>query len=129
MFWTKSTPLQTFHFQVARLRHYVAITCCTLLHQVARVEGKNSFRERRDILLSERDPQRFFFIMLLQFQSKMCYPPAGDIIFSLTKLIFYGGRGGIWEPGAGSWGQIIQTPIWRNSRTYSLWLLFSKILY
>ena len=32
----------------------------------------------------------------------MCYPPSGYIIFSLRKLIFYGGRG----PGSGceDWG-------------------------
>ena len=41
---TKSTLLQTFRFQVARLQVYVAITCYTLLHQATRAEGKNSLR-------------------------------------------------------------------------------------
>ena len=39
-----------FGFQV-----YVAITYYKLLHQATRAEGKNSSRESRDILVSERD--------------------------------------------------------------------------
>ena len=41
-------------------RSYVTITCYTLLHQVTRGEGKNSLREPKDILVSDRDPQRYF---------------------------------------------------------------------
>ena len=45
----------------------VAITCYAPLHQATRAEVKNSLRECRDIIVSQRDPQRFFFIMLPQF--------------------------------------------------------------
>ena len=62
MFWAKSTLLQTFCFEVARLQVYVAITCYILLHQATSIEGKNTFRQRGDILVSEHDPQRFFFL-------------------------------------------------------------------
>ena len=41
-------------------RRYVTITCYTLLHQVTRGEGKNSLTEPKDILVSDRDPQRLF---------------------------------------------------------------------
>ena len=34
------------------------------LHQAARGEGKNSIRKRRDILVSDRDQQRFFIIII-----------------------------------------------------------------
>ena len=43
---------------------HLAISCYTLLHQAARGEGKNSFRKRRDILVSDRDEQRFFIIII-----------------------------------------------------------------
>ena len=41
-----------------------AISCYTLLHQATRGEGKNSLKKRRDIFVFDRDPQRFFFIIL-----------------------------------------------------------------
>ena len=41
-----------------------AISCYTLLHQASRGKGRNSLRKRRDILVSTRDLQRFFFIIL-----------------------------------------------------------------
>ena len=41
---------------------HLAISCYTLLRQVARGEGKNSLRKLRDILVSDRDQQRFFII-------------------------------------------------------------------
>ena len=47
--------------QVSKLQY---ISCYTLLHQATMDEGKNSLRERRDILVSDRDQQRFFFIIL-----------------------------------------------------------------
>ena len=53
-----------FCLQVAKLQIYVAIICYTLLHQATRGERKNGLRERRDIFLSDRDPQRFFCIIL-----------------------------------------------------------------
>ena len=34
------------------------------MHQAARSERKNNLSERRDILVSDRDPQQFFFIIL-----------------------------------------------------------------
>ena len=43
---------------------HLAISCYTLLRQVARGEGKNSLRKRRDILVSDRDQQRFFIIII-----------------------------------------------------------------
>ena len=43
---------------------HLAISCYTLLHQAARSEGKNSFRKRRDILVSDRDQQQFFIIIM-----------------------------------------------------------------
>ena len=42
-----------------------AISCYTLLHQAARGEGKSSLRKRRDILVSDRDEQRFFIIIII----------------------------------------------------------------
>ena len=42
----------------------LAISCYTLLHQAARGEGKISLRKRRDILVSDRDQQRFFIIII-----------------------------------------------------------------
>ena len=36
----------------------------TLLHQASRGEGNNSLRQRRDALVSDRDRQRFCFIIL-----------------------------------------------------------------
>ena len=42
----------------------LAISCYTLLHQAQRGEGKNSLRKRRDILVSDRDQQRFFIIII-----------------------------------------------------------------
>ena len=44
-----------------------AISCYTLLRQDSRSEGNNSLRKRRDILVSDRDLQRFFFIILPYF--------------------------------------------------------------
>ena len=61
---------------------YVTITCYTLLHQTTRGEGKNSLRGRRDIFVSDRDPQGIF-----------CLNPSSYIIFSLRKLKLYWGRG------------------------------------
>ena len=43
---------------------HLAISCYTLLRQAARGEGKNSLRKRRDILVSDRDQQRFFIIII-----------------------------------------------------------------
>ena len=43
---------------------HLAISCYTLLHQAARSEGKNSFRKRRDILVSDRDQEQFFIIII-----------------------------------------------------------------
>ena len=62
--WAKSTLLQTFCFEKAKLLVYVTITCYRLLHQTTRGEGKKSLRERRDIIVSDQNPQRFFFIVL-----------------------------------------------------------------
>ena len=42
----------------------LAISCYTLLHQAARDEGKNSLRKRRDILVFDRNQQRFFIIII-----------------------------------------------------------------
>ena len=42
---------------------HLAISCCTLLHQTARYEG-NSLGKRRDILVSDRDQQWFFIIIV-----------------------------------------------------------------
>ena len=41
----------------------LAISCYTLLHQAARDEGKNSLRKRKDILVFDRNQQRFFIII------------------------------------------------------------------
>ena len=43
---------------------HLAISCYILLHQAPRSEGKNSSRKRRDILVSDRDQQRFFIIII-----------------------------------------------------------------
>ena len=43
---------------------HLAISCYTLLHQAARGEGKNSLRKRRNILISDRDQQWFFMIIV-----------------------------------------------------------------
>ena len=44
------------------------------------------------------------------------YPPTGYIMFSLKKLIFYGGRGsGDWGPGSGYEGRITETPLFYNT--------------
>ena len=40
------------------------ISFCTLLHQATRGDVKNSLRKRRDIFVSDRDLQVFFFIIL-----------------------------------------------------------------
>ena len=76
---------------------YPATHYCTRLQGK---EGKNSIRKRRDILVSDRD-QRFFIIKISSFQSMMCYPSTGYIMFSLQRLKFYGGR-------------ITQTPIFKK---------------
>ena len=41
-----------------------AISCYTLLHQAARGEGKNSLRKHKDILVFDRDQQRFSIILI-----------------------------------------------------------------
>ena len=46
---------------------HLAISCYTLQYQAARGEGKNSWRKCRDILVSDRDQQRFFIIIKTQF--------------------------------------------------------------
>ena len=43
---------------------HLAISCYILLHQAARGEGKNSLRKLRDILVSDRDRQRFFIVII-----------------------------------------------------------------
>ena len=43
---------------------HLAISCYTLLYQAARGEGKKSLRKRRDILVSDRDQQWFFIIII-----------------------------------------------------------------
>ena len=43
---------------------HLVISCYTLLHQAARGEGKNSLRKGKDILVSDRDQQRFFIITI-----------------------------------------------------------------
>ena len=53
--------------KVARLQVYFPITHYTLLHQATRGERRNSLRERRDILVSVCDSQRFFYIILINF--------------------------------------------------------------
>ena len=42
---------------------HLAISCYTLQYQAARGEGKNSWRKRTGILVSDRDQQRFFIII------------------------------------------------------------------
>ena len=41
------------------------ISCYTLLHQAARGEKKNSLRKCRDILVSDRDQQPYFIIIII----------------------------------------------------------------
>ena len=48
---------------VARLQVYVAITCYKLPHEATWGEEKNSLMECKDILVSDRDVQRFFSII------------------------------------------------------------------
>ena len=102
MFWAKSTLLQTFCFEVARLQVYVAITCYMLLHQTTRIEWKNTFRQRGDILVSEHDPQRFFFIfntLILIYgvlsSFRLCYIQFKEIEISWKPRTAYEGRGRI----------------------------------
>ena len=45
-------------------KKHQAIFCYTLLHQSSRGERKNSLRKRRDISVSDRELQRFFFTKL-----------------------------------------------------------------
>ena len=49
----------TFFCTKDHITHQV-ISCYRLLHQAARVEGKNSLRKRRDILVSDRYQQQLF---------------------------------------------------------------------
>ena len=46
---------------------HLAISCYTLLHQAATGEGKNSVRKRRGILVSDREEQQFFIIIINKF--------------------------------------------------------------
>ena len=46
-------------------RIHRTISCFTLLNQASRGEGKYSLRKRRDILVSDRDPQRSFYYTTL----------------------------------------------------------------
>ena len=43
---------------------HLTISCYTLLHHDTRGEGKNSLRKFRDVLVSDRDQQRFFIIII-----------------------------------------------------------------
>ena len=43
---------------------HLTISCYTLLHQAARSEGKNRLKTRRDVLVSDRDQQRFSIIII-----------------------------------------------------------------
>ena len=43
---------------------HLTISCYTLLQQAARGEGKNILRKHRDVLVSDRDQQRFFIIII-----------------------------------------------------------------
>ena len=43
---------------------HLAISCYILLHQAARGEGKNSLRRRSDVLVSDRDQQQVFIIII-----------------------------------------------------------------
>ena len=65
-----------------------ATFCYTLLHQATRVEEKNSLRERRDLLVSDRDPQRLSSFRLYYIQ------------FKENKILWGAGTGG-WGLGAG----------------------------
>ena len=109
----KSTLPKTFCFQKARLQIYVTkiIRPPDFLCVFTRTSEtdfpakkkyrKPEFREKkennmsgRDVFVSDRDPQQFFFIILLWFQSMMCYPPSGYIILILKKLKLHGDQGG-----------------------------------
>ena len=46
---------------------HLAISCYTLLHQAATGEGKNGVRKRRDNLVSDREEQQFFIIIITKF--------------------------------------------------------------
>ena len=51
-------------FCTKKPKTHQAIFCYSLLYQTTSREGKNSLKECRDILVSDRDPERFFFIIL-----------------------------------------------------------------
>ena len=78
-----------------RLQVYIAITCYALLYQATKVEGKNSFRERRDILLSERDPQRFFlyYTTIILIYDVLSSFRLYDIQFKEVKILWGLGAG------------------------------------
>ena len=54
-------------FCTKECKTHLAISCYTLLHQAASGEGKSSLRKRRDILVSDRDQQRFLIIVITYF--------------------------------------------------------------
>ena len=49
---------------VLKITKHTRLYAATLQHQAARGEGKDSLRKRRDILVSDRDQQRFFIIII-----------------------------------------------------------------
>ena len=51
-------------FCITDHKTHLVISCYTLLHQAARGEGKNSIRKPRYILVSDRDQQRFFIVII-----------------------------------------------------------------
>ena len=43
---------------------HLAISCYARMYQAANCEGKKSLRKRKDILVSDRDQQQFFIIII-----------------------------------------------------------------
>ena len=127
MFWAKSTLFKTFCFKLARLQVYVAITCYPLLHQTTNCEGKNSFRERRDILVSGRDPQT---ILLDYTTLTLIYDVLSSFMlyyiqFKEVKILWRLGAGD-WRPGTND--RIIQTPFLSNINKHTIHLTLLKCL-
>ena len=101
----KSTLLQTFSFQVARLQVYVAITSDTLLHQATRDEGKNILREHMDILV---------LIVILNNFSVMYYLNFNLWSASSLQVILYQFKKVkvLWGPGTKEHWHGVECEVW-----------------
>ena len=77
-----------------RFHVYVAIACYTLLHQATKCEGKNSLKERRDILVLIVIPNDFFYCTTLSLIYDVL--PSFRLYYIQFKEVKI-----LWGPGAG----------------------------